>query len=384
MENTTSHGIRWGKDVEDKGEGNNSHRGDHDQNASGHGGMKSSRNLLQILLHQYPDFHERMYDVYPNAVLGKEYIKNTSSKLTSLGFTPKNTIPCICLCRDEICQHFFLDIQKQWSTKSDLGAFNMSSLAGIINIGKTGLKAAESHAPTRDGTERYVFYGFTHIAIGEGGEIGVCIRPGRAELSHACGALLAVQAKYRAGEMTGAPAIDWDDVEASLVCRAIQARLSGGIEGFTPSLESITAAACDEISDRMARLIEVTTKDRACNYALFTGVQIHGPDGNDYVHPAASYAVVEGVRHEIRFDGRLAFNPSRTSRSKSRPASVVHSVAGSRAGSPPRTSKHSLEVQDIGTDDREHEHEHATPQGAAESVTVVQAFSPSPGPDADR
>eukprot|EP00741_Cyanophora_paradoxa_P007861 tig00001222_g7605.t1 len=328
----------------------------------------SSRSLLQVLLKKYPDFQARINDVYPGAVLGRDFVRNTGSKLASLGFSPANAIPCICLCRDEICQPFYQDIQKQWATRSTLGAFNMSSLAGILNIGKTGLVAAQSHAPVRDGTERYVFYGFTHVAIGEAGEVGVCTRPGRPEPSSACGALLAVQDTYKAGP--GAPGgagarvedLDADDVEAGLVCRAVRARLPPTHPGGTPSLEAITSAACEELSERMARLIELTTRDRACNYALFTGVQIHGPDGNDYVFPRLGYAMVEGRRHEVTFDGRPAFGPPR---SKLSVASSSFLLEASHRKAP---SKESLLLDDA------KELEGRVRTEAAEAVTVVQAF----------
>ena len=35
------------------------------------------------------------------------------------------------------------------------------------------------------------------------------------------------------------------------------------------------------------------------DYALITGIQIHGPDGN-YVWPALFYAVVNGTKVELR------------------------------------------------------------------------------------
>ncbi|MCA9498914.1 MAG: hypothetical protein KC588_06945 [Nitrospira sp.] len=69
------------------------------------------------------------------------------------------------------------------------GAFNFSSLAGMLYLGVKGFQAAHHHAPNTDGRERYVYFAFPHIAIDENGTFGNCRRTGRQVLSQACGAL---------------------------------------------------------------------------------------------------------------------------------------------------------------------------------------------------
>ena len=47
------------------------------------------------------------------------------------------------------------------------------------------------------GRERYVFFSFPHIGIDDSGEVGAISRPGRAKVSHACGALLKALAEVK-------------------------------------------------------------------------------------------------------------------------------------------------------------------------------------------
>jgi hypothetical protein len=67
---------------------------------------------------------------------------------------------CASVCRDELTRPFINNIHEVWGR-----LFNFSSLAGMLYLGVTGFKAAQHHAPNSEGTERYVYFAFPHIAI---------------------------------------------------------------------------------------------------------------------------------------------------------------------------------------------------------------------------
>ena len=131
------------------------------------------------------------------------------------------------------------------------------------------------HAPVVDGKERYVFYALPHIAIDAEGHLGTCKREGRDEESVACGALAAFQKEMSGGRLN--LALDNEDVEQSL----LKTRLLGEIPyGKVPDLIELTKITQTAIQADLERTLnKVVNKDRS-NYAVITGIQIHGPETN--------------------------------------------------------------------------------------------------------
>jgi len=113
-----------------------------------------------------------------------DFVEKAYIALNKFGFNADNSIACVGICRDEICQSLFEEVNKTWGY-----AFNLSSLAGMFFAGKTGLMAAMHHSPIVEGKERYVFYAMPHTALDTEGRIGKCKRTGRPGESIACGAL---------------------------------------------------------------------------------------------------------------------------------------------------------------------------------------------------
>jgi len=217
-----------------------------------------------------------------------EFIKKTYQALQPLGFNDENTIAGKCICRDEISQSIRSVIKHMWGE-----AFNFSSLAGMFFAGKTGLAAAMHHSPISGGKEQYVFYALPHIAINEEGRIGVCRREGRDGESTACGALNAFQKEMASGKVN--LTMDNEDVEQSL----IRMRLLREIPyGHVPDLLELTRTALKAIQADLETTISKVVDTGKSNYAIISGIQIHGPNGN-YVWPGSCYAVVAGERQEI-------------------------------------------------------------------------------------
>ena len=233
-------------------------------------------------------FEEVLSKYFDKVYTEIDFIKKTYYALEQLGFNNENTIAAKCICRDEISQSIRSVIKHMWGE-----AFNFSSLAGMFFAGKTGLTAAMHHAPIVDGKERYVFYALPHIAINEEGRIGICKREGRAGESTACGALHAFQKELASGRVN--LTMDNEDVEQSL----IRMRLLREIPyGSVPDLLELTKVARTVIQTDLENTIKKVVNTNKSNYAVVTGIQIHGPSGN-YVWPSECYAVVNGERKDI-------------------------------------------------------------------------------------
>jgi len=133
-------------------------------------------------------FEETLAIGFTTAVKSVHFVKRSSVALRAYGFQSSNAIAFVSVCRDELTRPFVEEIQKVWRH-----IFDFSSLAGMLFLGKTGFEAAYHHAPNEDGVERMIYFAFPHISIDAIGFIGNCYRSGRTDVSHACGALYALQ-----------------------------------------------------------------------------------------------------------------------------------------------------------------------------------------------
>jgi len=233
-------------------------------------------------------FEQTLRQHYPGAVPEDQFVRGTYEALAKLGFDGPNGFACVGVCRDELTRPLVEAIEEVWGE-----AFNFSSLAGMLFLGRTGFLAAQHHAPRVRGRERYVFFALPHIAMDAQGQIGVCVRPGRDEKSSACGALVAFRKELSVGRLS--LTLDRDDMEQCL----LKQRLLPLIRyGDVPDLPTLTHLAETAILEDLERMLDQTV-DRAHNdFAVLVGTQVHGPD-KDYVCPKALYAVVDGQRREL-------------------------------------------------------------------------------------
>lgn len=236
---------------------------------------------------------------FPEAVPEEAFVAWSFAALAHWGFSAENTIACVGACRDEIARPLFRLVQALWGE-----AFNFASLGGMLLAGRTGFSAAAQHAPTLHGRQRYVYYAFPHIGIGEDGAIGRTQRPGQDEPSLACGALAALHADLHASD---APAgLDMDDIEQSL----LKLRLTRALNGRLPSdLVDLTYTAHDAVVADLEHLIALMLDPAVCDYAVLTGIQIHGPARRHHVWPGRAYAVINGQRHTLKVDVPLSSAP---------------------------------------------------------------------------
>jgi hypothetical protein len=220
---------------------------------------------------------------FPGALPEARFVQDSLEYLKPYGFTRETAIACVGVCRDEISQSFVNLVNESWGVP-----FIFSALGAMIFVGKTGFKAAEHHAPVVAGREHYVFFGLPHIAIGPEGEIGQCRRPGREEPSNACGALCALQKELSTGQ-----ARTWlepEDPEYSLLKQKL---VSSGSLGSTPDLLALTRRAYSVILDDIKHLAAATVDTSHADYAIWTGIQVHGSQGT-WVWPGERLVVVRG------------------------------------------------------------------------------------------
>ena len=237
-------------------------------------------------------FSEVIQSQFPGAAPLEPFVRRAAVGLIQdHGFAPANTLACVGVCRDELCRSLAEEVEAMWG-----GAFDFSSLAGILTLGKTGCAAAHSHAPVVNGRRRYVFFLFAHIGISAAGELGLTRRPGHREATAACGALVALQEELVSGSKSST--VDWEDPEMSL----LKLRLKRVRDlGEKPDLLALTRAAQRAtVQDLQSLMSSSMSRDRE-DYAVIAGIEIHGPEGQHWIWTGDSYVVIEGRRSEIWF-----------------------------------------------------------------------------------
>ncbi|CAF4135326.1 unnamed protein product [Rotaria magnacalcarata] len=187
-------------------------------------------------------------------------------------------------------------------------AFICGSLGGMLFCGKTGFSAAHHHAPI---TGPFIYYCFTHIGIDHEGIIGSVYRArsGMEEKTTACGALAAFVAEIASNKLN--LNFDEDDIEMSTLKKHIinKTGLSTDVMN-APDLLKVTMAAYETITfdlEKHVRRDAEKFKDR--RYALFTGIQIHGPDGSDYCWLGKASLLINGVLSPLTLSKHASLLP---------------------------------------------------------------------------
>lgn len=233
------------------------------------------------------EFSAALASAFPGAMPEPQLVQRFTEAVAAHGFTAENTIATVSVCRDELCRPLLAEVQQSWGE-----AFDLTGLAGFPFGGKTALTAALHHAPSGE-RARYAFVVFAHTALDEEGQAGVCSRPGMDHPSSACGALVGFLGELQRGQVP--VQLDLDDVEQSLLRHKLMARLP---YGQVPSLFALTRLAHRVIVEDLQRLISATVDPEKADWAVLTGIQIHGPHG-DWAWPGEAYAMVNGEKRVL-------------------------------------------------------------------------------------
>jgi hypothetical protein len=234
-------------------------------------------------------FERTLAQRFPGAVPMQQFVASSQQALAQQGFRPDNTLACIGLCRDEICVPFADALQAVWGP-----CFSFASLAGAVLPGHTAFGAFLHHAPLEGGRHRIALFGFTHIAVDAAGEPGPCERPGMPAPSNACGALVGFHGELDAG--LGALEIDPDDPEYGLLRQRMAARLE---PGTALDLVGVTMLAHRVLAEDLERQVRGAIDPAHVDAAIFTGVQVHGPAGAEWVNPGQAYTLLEQGRVDL-------------------------------------------------------------------------------------
>jgi hypothetical protein len=240
-----------------------------------------------------PAFSRVLAEHFPGAVTDRAFLESSVRLLAAEGFTSSNTLAGVAICRDEIAHPLLVDAEAFWGP-----VFSLASLAGLLTAGRTGMSAAAGHIPVEDGRRHFVLYAMAHIAIGADGAVGVVSRPGLPQASKACGALAAFRSELLAGELS--ISIDHLDLEQSF----LKLRLLPLIRyGSVPSLVALTKLAADAIEadlwEIFRGLMDGSEVPAVTHGAFFTGIQIHGPGGVNYIWPRSGQLEINGEPTEL-------------------------------------------------------------------------------------
>lgn len=234
-------------------------------------------------------FASALEAAFPGARPEGSFLDAVSAALAARGFHRDNTIACVGVCRDEICYPFLRGVRERWGE-----AFNLCGLGAMIFAGKTGFSAAIHHAPDAGERHRFVFFHLPHVALGEGGEPGVVHRRGQAVASGACGALLAFRKELASGHVR--LSLDPDDPEQSLLKQALLSRIP---YGQVPDILALTRLVHEAGLADVERMIGLTVDAAHSDWAVVTGIQVHGPMGADWAWPGTVYTVIRGQRGDV-------------------------------------------------------------------------------------
>jgi hypothetical protein len=210
----------------------------------------------------------------------------TRKVLRPHGFSKENTLAVLIACRDELCQDLHHRVARAWGDPMDGRA-----LAAMPWIGQTGMSAALSHAPVREGRRRLVVLHFAHI--GEDPKAGMTRRDG-ADVA-TCGAIHALMA---ASASKGTIRIS--DPEQSLLALRLAQVVEKGTARPTnvPAMTELVRNL--GLSDLKGLLAEWDAK--GCDHALFSGTLVHGAEG-DRVALQHAEVRVAGQRTALMEDG---------------------------------------------------------------------------------
>jgi hypothetical protein len=197
-----------------------------------------------------------------------EFVQWSLDALRPHGFVPGNALALVGVCRDELMFHVESAVAEAWGP-----AFDISSLAGMVFLGASGMAAAAHHAPGLDGRRRYVVMVLPHIGVGEDGDVGEVLRDGQDHVSTACGALVGLQRELAGGSPRSG--LDHDDLEMSLLRIDVLERLA---PGEVPDLVALTDVVRRCATDEVVRLADGLVRDADADVAVISGVVIHHHD----------------------------------------------------------------------------------------------------------
>jgi hypothetical protein len=228
-------------------------------------------------------------EVYARAREVDNLLDWSRTALAAYEFTPDVSLPLVSVCRDELMFGFVDSVTAHWGH-----CFDLSSLAGLPLLGRSGLAAALGHAPDVGGRHRLVVMAFPHIGIDSDGGVGTVHRPGVPGITTACGAVHI--ARQALAEGVSGVVLDPHDIEESLLVQRLRRVLGDAdVPDMAFVTELVRRCAVDELRLLLSGL---GTDEVAVDFALFSGVVVHAST-TDLVTLDTAELTVDGLQIDL-------------------------------------------------------------------------------------
>mmetsp|Transcript_18594 Transcript_18594/g.30579 ORF Transcript_18594/g.30579 Transcript_18594/m.30579 type:complete len:506 (-) Transcript_18594:584-2101(-) len=222
------------------------------------------------------------------------FLASLKRKLAAIGFDNKNAAIVLNICDEPSMKGFADEVREFWSdqSSSSKGASAFCLVTGPGGFVKES-SASLLRAAQRFRVRKLVFVYITHIAVNDEGQWGV-------------------STDLNAKELSGCRVLDWvldnrSSTKSSLKrdqspfkshhkpCSSTQAKsikkaLNDTLfpaDKHTPSLAEVTLKACRLVMAKATKKISEVCSLRRIEYAICSGILVHGPRGQDYIHPVA-------------------------------------------------------------------------------------------------
>lgn len=214
-------------------------------------------------------------DEFPGAVPASDFVDSWREQCVAAGFDADTALLAVGTCRDEVCFPFVAQLEAVWGP-----AFQLGSLGGLLTIGRTGIGAFASHAPSQPGEPvRYVVVVAAHIGVDAAGTFGYLRREHQEASSRTCGALMS----FRDELLTSRLRLGYDpiDPEMSLLRERVLTALVYGDIPEPVELTQVVARVIDEdLRDLLGWIQDAAVPEQEVQTAVVTGVLIHTATGD--------------------------------------------------------------------------------------------------------
>ena len=234
------------------------------------------------------NFQDVLVKNFPNAMLENRFVRHTYQSLLPYGFDHLNTTACVGLCHHQDTQSLRIEIQQVWDN-----VHNLSSAAGLLFLARPDSNEYGDLILDHMPDNKYVIYSFSHLTLGPNGEVSLCQQPSQGGASSACGALAAFKQ-----ELT----LSYLEVELDPYDRHNNRRkqnLYNQVQtGKLPNLIKLAKLTSQIILDDLKQILSMPEQSSELghpahinDYAIFSGVLIHGPKGLNYTWLDETYIV---------------------------------------------------------------------------------------------
>lgn len=235
-------------------------------------------------------FETEVLSVFPGAYPQMEFLASIQERLNDRGFEPWNTIVGVSVCREEPSCFLVEDLRTLWGT-----VYNFCTLSGLPFVGISAFRKMQQVVKADQGEGHFVFMAFPHIKWKpERGKKSVSACQGQESYFGGCSGLLNFQ-QGQTGESTKRN-LDIDNLEQSLINQRLSHYQPVDEVSDVVALTKLTYRTILEDVDRLAGRAFMTSR---CRYAIVTGIQINGPDQQDWIWPGHMFMVTLGSKRPL-------------------------------------------------------------------------------------